>query len=105
MNWNTVFSEARIGDKNPQRISSPDRTNFERDFDRVVFSSAFRRLQDKTQVIPLPESDFVHSRLTHSLEVSCVARSLGKIAGKEIIARYHLPDLHASDFGAVCATA
>jgi dGTPase len=105
MNWSTLFSEARIGDKNPQRISSPDRTNFERDFDRVVFSSAFRRLQDKTQVIPLPESDFVHSRLTHSLEVSCVARSLGKIVGKEIIARYKLSDLHASDFGAVCATA
>src|ERR1051326_8285891 len=103
MNWNTLFSEARIGDKNPVRLS--DRTNFERDFDRVVFSSAFRRLQDKTQVIPLPESDFVHSRLTHSLEVSCVARSLGKIVGKEIIERYKLKDLHASDFGAVCATA
>ncbi len=105
MNWNTLFSEARIGDKDPKRVSSPDRTNFERDFDRVVFSSAFRRLQDKTQVIPLPESDFVHSRLTHSLEVSCVARSLGKIAGKTIIERYKLNDLHASDFGAVCATA
>jgi dGTPase len=105
MNWNSLFSEARIGDKNPQRISTPDRTNFERDFDRVVFSSAFRRLQDKTQVIPLPESDFVHSRLTHSLEVSCVARSLGKVVGKEIISRYNIKDLHASDFGAVCATA
>lgn len=105
MNWTTLFSAARIGDKNPERVSSPDRTNFERDFDRVVFSSAFRRLQDKTQVIPLPESDFVHSRLTHSLEVSCVARSLGKIAGKTIIERYNLSDLHASDFGAVCATA
>jgi dGTPase len=105
MNWNTLFSEARIGDIHPKRISSPDRTNFERDFDRVVFSSAFRRLQDKTQVIPLPESDFVHSRLTHSLEVSCVARSLGKIAGKTIIERYKISDLHASDFGAVCATA
>ncbi len=105
MNWNTLFSEARIGDINPVRVSTPDRTNFERDFDRVVFSSAFRRLQDKTQVIPLPESDFVHSRLTHSLEVSCVARSLGKIVGKEIISKYNLSDLHASDFGAVCATA
>ncbi|MDQ3109025.1 MAG: deoxyguanosinetriphosphate triphosphohydrolase [Bacteroidota bacterium] len=104
MNWQTLFSEARIGDKDPKRVTTPDRTNFERDFDRVVFSSAFRRLQDKTQVIPLPESDFVHSRLTHSLEVSCVARSLGKIAGKVIIDRYKL-NLHASDFGAVCATA
>jgi dGTPase len=105
MNWNSLFSEARITDKVYQRKTSPDRTNFERDFDRVVFSSAFRRLQDKTQVIPLPESDFVHTRLTHSLEVSCVARSLGKIAGKEIIARHQLTDLHASDFGAICATA
>lgn len=105
MNWNTLFSEARIGDKNPERETTADRTNFERDFDRVVFSSAFRRLQDKTQVIPLPESDFVHSRLTHSLEVSCVARSLGKIVGKEIIARYNIKNLHPSDFGAVCATA
>lgn len=105
MNWNTLFSEARITDKTYQRKTSPDRTNFERDFDRVVFSSAFRRLQDKTQVIPLPESDFVHTRLTHSLEVSCVARSLGKIAGKVIIDRHQLQDLHASDFGAVCATA
>lgn len=105
MQWSTLFSEARLSDKTPQRLSSPDRTNFERDFDRVVFSSAFRRLQDKTQVIPLPESDFVHTRLTHSLEVSCVARSLGKTAGKTIIERYQLTDLHASDFGAVCATA
>lgn len=105
MNWHTLFSEARITDKTYQRKTSPDRTNFERDFDRVVFSSAFRRLQDKTQVIPLPESDFVHTRLTHSLEVSCVARSLGKIAGKVIIDRHQLTDLHASDFGAICATA
>ncbi|HTL81706.1 MAG TPA: dNTP triphosphohydrolase, partial [Bacteroidia bacterium] len=105
MNWNTLFSEARLGDKELKRLSSPDRTNFERDFDRVVFSSAFRRLQDKTQVIPLPESDFVHTRLTHSLEVSCVARSLGKTIGKTIIERHKLSDLHASDFGAVCATA
>jgi dGTPase len=105
MQWNTLFSEARLSDKTPQRQTSPDRTNFERDFDRVVFSSAFRRLQDKTQVIPLPESDFVHTRLTHSLEVSCVARSLGKTAGKTIIERYGIKDLHASDFGAICATA
>ncbi len=105
MQWSSLFSEARLSDKNPQRRSTPDRTNFERDFDRVVFSSAFRRLQDKTQVIPLPESDFVHTRLTHSLEVSCVARSLGKTVGKVIIGRHKLTDLHASDFGAICATA
>ncbi|HLG02277.1 MAG TPA: dNTP triphosphohydrolase, partial [Bacteroidia bacterium] len=105
MQWSALFSEARLSDKNFQRLSTPDRTNFERDFDRVVFSSAFRRLQDKTQVIPLPENDFVHTRLTHSLEVSCVARSAGKIIGKTIIERHRLKDLHASDFGAVSATA
>lgn len=105
MNWNTLFSEARISDKTYLQKTSPDRTNFERDFNRVVFSSAFRRLQDKTQVIPLPESDFVHTRLTHSLEVSCVARSIGKIVGKTIIERHKLADLHASDFGEICATA
>jgi dGTPase len=105
MNWHSLFSEARIGDREPRRRQSPDRTSFERDFDRVVFSSAFRRLQDKTQVIPLPESDFVHTRLTHSLEVSCVGRSLGKLAGQTLIERHRLTDLHASDFGAVVAAA
>jgi dGTPase len=105
MQWQTLFSEARLSDKNPERKTSSDRTSFERDFDRVVFSSAFRRLQDKTQVIPLPESDFVHTRLTHSLEVSCVARSLGNIAGNVLIKRHKLDNLHASDFAAVCATA
>jgi dGTPase len=104
MQWSTLFSEARPGDKEPRRATE-DRTNFERDFDRVVFSSAFRRLQDKTQVIPLPDNDFVHTRLTHSLEVSCVGRSLGKMVGREIIARYNLKNLHSSDFGAVVAAA
>lgn len=104
MQWATLFSEARLGDK-AARTATEDRTNFERDFDRVVFSSAFRRLQDKTQVIPLPENDFVHTRLTHSLEVSCVGRSLGKMVGKAIIEKYALENLHPSDFGAVVAAA
>jgi dGTPase len=106
MQWSTLFSEARPGDRQA-RTATEDRTNFERDFDRVVFSSAFRRLQDKTQVIPLPDNDFVHTRLTHSLEVSCVGRSLGKMVGKTIIDRHNLKvhNLHQSDFGAVVATA
>ena len=58
---------------------------FQRDFDRIIFSSAFRRLQNKTQVFPLPGSVFVHNRLTHSLEVSSVGRSLGSLAGDEFI--------------------
>ena len=67
---------------------SSHRSTFERDFDRIVFSHPFRRLQDKTQVFPLPEQDFVHTRLTHSLEVSSVGRSLGKKVGEVLIDRY-----------------
>jgi dGTPase len=61
------------------------RTEYERDWDRIIFSSPFRRLQNKTQVFPLPEEIFVHNRLTHSLEVASVGRSLGKIIGKKLI--------------------
>lgn len=57
---------------------------FERDYDRIVFSSAFRRLHGKTQVFPLPESDFTHTRLTHSVEVACVGRSLGRMVGNRL---------------------
>lgn len=104
MSWEKLFSTQRLGE--PERKDSGmDRTNFDRDFDRVVFSTAFRRLQDKTQVIPLPEHDFVHSRLTHSLEVSCVGRSLGRMIGEKVIAKYKLQNVSASDFGAVVASA
>jgi dGTPase len=106
MKWTTLFSERRLGDKKGIGIQSSDRSNFEKDYDRVVFSSAFRRLQDKTQVIPLPESDFVHTRLTHSLEVSCVGRSLGKKVGENIIKKYKLDNIvSVSDFSAIVATA
>ncbi len=64
------------------------RTEFQRDFDRILFSSYFRRLQNKTQVLPLPKSDFVHNRLTHSLETSSVGRSLGIQVGAELLRRY-----------------
>lgn len=106
MKWSTLFSERRLGDGKKEPLKSTERSNFEKDYDRVVFSSAFRRLQDKTQVIPLPESDFVHTRLTHSLEVSCVGRSLGKIVGKEIIKSNKLEKIiSVPDFGAIVATA
>ncbi|WP_245857040.1 dGTP triphosphohydrolase [Mucilaginibacter auburnensis] len=68
------------------------RTEYERDWDRIIFSSPFRRLQNKTQVFPLPEEVFVHNRLTHSLEVASVGRSLGKIVGKHLS---ELPDIEA----------
>lgn len=67
-----------------QKGKNDIRTEYERDWDRIIFSSAFRRLQNKTQVFPLPEEVFVHNRLTHSLEVASVGRSLGKIIGKKI---------------------
>lgn len=84
------------------------RSEFERDYDRVVFSAPFRNLQDKTQVFPLPEDDFVHTRLTHSLEVSSVGRSLGKSAGEFLLFKYpELADIAitSADIGAIVAAA
>jgi dGTPase len=82
---------------------------FEVDYDRIIFSAAFRSLQDKTQVIPLSKTDFVHTRLTHSLEVSVVGRSLGRLVGKKILEKYpHLKEIHGyhmNDFGAIVAAA
>lgn len=89
MNLNQIFTNQRTGN-NPHTKAS--RTDFQRDFDRIIFSSAFRRLQNKTQVFPLPGSVFVHNRLTHSLEVSSVGRSLGSIIG-EFIAEDFKKDL------------
>lgn len=110
MKWQQLYSAQRSGSEykttpSPQNI----RTSYVRDYDRIIFSSAFRRLQNKTQVFPLPGAVFVHNRLTHSLEVSSVGRSLGKAAG-DIIAdknpgesaqftefyRYELPSVIAA---------
>ncbi|RKQ50825.1 dGTPase [Roseivirga pacifica] len=101
MNWQQLFaSDIKEG-------NSPLRSPFDRDFDRIIFSHPFRRLQDKTQVHPLPEHDFVHNRLTHSLEVSSVGRSLGRAAGQVIIERNPslAKTLSASDIGVVVASA
>ena len=78
MRWEELFSINRVG---KEKLKQEVRSGFQRDFDRLIFSSAFRRLQNKTQVFPLPGSTFVHNRLTHSLEVASVGRSLGKIVG------------------------
>ena len=85
MNWAGLYTDRRTGDR-PGKQSNPDqlRTAFLRDYDRIIFSSAFRRLQNKTQVFPLPGAVFVHNRLTHSLEVASVGRSLGKVVGNSI---------------------
>jgi dGTPase len=108
MKWEDLLSNKRHGDSpDTKRLIDPARSPFDADYDRVVFSTPFRRLQDKTQVIPMPKSDFVHSRLTHSLEVSCVGRSLGRMVGSSILQKYPtLKDqFSASDFGAIVATA
>ncbi len=85
MDLNKIYSSTRTG-QHAQTLSS--RTDFQRDYDRIIFSSAFRRLQNKTQVFPLPGSVFVHNRLTHSLEVSSVGRSLGTLAGEFIVEKF-----------------
>src|SRR5690606_1313067 len=87
--------------------SEPSRSAFEQDYDRIIFSHPFRKLQDKTQVHPLPEHDFVHTRLTHSLEVSSVGRSLGKRVGEVILQRNAAltKDYSLFDFGAIVAAA
>lgn len=85
MQWQQLFSAQRTGSQpKPEGPGETARTSFIRDYDRIIFSSAFRRLQNKTQVFPLPGAVFVHNRLTHSLEVASVGRSLGKAVGDPI---------------------
>jgi dGTPase len=110
MNWEQLLSLKRFGDTQKRERIAQDETRlgFDVDFDRIIFSSAFRSLQDKTQVIPLSETDFVHTRLTHSLEVSVVGRTLGRRVGKVLLERH--PNLVTlgytfNDFGAIVAAA
>ena len=111
MNWEQLLSLRRQGDINKRLRIEQDETRlgFEVDYDRIIFSSAFRSLQDKTQVIPLSKTSFVHTRLTHSLEVSVVGRSLGRIIGKAVLEKYpQLKKTHgyqSNDFGAIVAAA
>ncbi|WP_250435460.1 deoxyguanosinetriphosphate triphosphohydrolase [Hanstruepera flava] len=111
MNWEQLLSLKRFGDTNKRLRKEQDETRlgFEVDFDRIIFSTEFRSLQDKTQVIPLSQTDFVHTRLTHSLEVSVVGRTLGRRVGIKLLEKYpHLQSIHgyrANDFGAIVAAA
>lgn len=84
---NKLYSDKRTGVNSVTTYSDP-RTEYQRDFDRIIFSSSFRRLQNKTQVFPLPGSVFVHNRLTHSLEVASVGRSIGTLVGSFIVQKY-----------------
>jgi dGTPase len=101
--WQRLLSADRLGAGSAPR--GVERTAFQQDYDRIVFTSAFRRLKDKTQVFPLSRSDYVRTRLTHSLEASCVGRSLGAVVGREIIARHGLTGVETADFGAIVAAA
>jgi len=111
MNWEQLLSLKRFGDTNKRLRKEQDETRlgFEVDYDRIIFSSEFRGLQDKTQVIPLSKTDFVHTRLTHSLEVSVVGRSLGRKVGQLLLKKHpHLESVHGytmNDFGAIVAAA
>lgn len=111
MYWEQLLSLKRHGDTNKRLRSEENdtRLGFEVDYDRIIFSQTFRSLQDKTQVIPLSKTDFVHTRLTHSLEVAVVGRSLGRLVGKRVLEKYpHLNTIHGyqmNDFGAIVAAA
>ncbi len=110
MNWSQLLSLKKYKDQKERIRIEEDATRlgFEVDYDRIIFSSPFRSLQDKTQVIPHSQTDFVHTRLTHSLEVSVVGRSLGRLVGVNLLNKY--PELAANgytinDFGAIVAAA
>lgn len=108
MEWDKLLSVKRLGKVDaPKGKGHEPRTEFTRDYDRIVFSSAFRRLQDKAQVFPLAKSDYVRTRLTHSMEVASVGRSLGMLAADTISKKEgSLPDsLVSHDIGTIVAAA
>ena len=103
MDWAKLLSCRRLGHDKAES-AQPKRSHFQQDFDRIVFSAPFRRLQDKTQVFPLSETDFVRTRLTHSMEAASIGRSLGTGAGAFICSEHKL-DIHPGDVGAIVAAA
>lgn len=106
MNWRQLISNKRFGLEDLHEARKDDRTEFQRDYDRLIFSAPFRRLQNKTQVFPLPGSIFVHNRLTHSLEVSCVGRSLGNTISAQLLAKHpELADTHLNEIGSIVSAA
>jgi len=105
MDWNKLLSTKRLGQED-WALSKvmEDRTQFQRDYDRIIFSSPFRRMQNKTQVFPLPDHIFVHNRLTHSLEVASVGRSLGDMLS-ERLQKKHQKNPFVSEIGTIVSTA
>lgn len=111
MHWEQLFSPKRLGEEH-KTVTELDliRNPYQRDYDRLIFASPFRRLQNKTQVFPLPGSIFVHNRLTHSLEVASVGRSLGMIVGQRIVEEEKSDDknfqrFYAYELGSVISAA
>jgi dGTPase len=102
MQWHRLLYPQRLGRQQPEDLTLA-RTPFQRDFDRLIFSAAFRRLKDKTQVFSLSQNDYVRTRLIHSLEVASVGRSLGRIVGEKIVAAMEY--ITAADIGDIVAAA
>ena len=106
MDWQRLISAKRLGMEGIESAHKDDRSAFLRDYDRLIFSAPFRRLQNKTQVFPLPGSVFVHNRLTHSLEVACVGRSLGNNVSRGIIRKHpELADTNITEIGNIVSAA
>lgn len=106
MEWNKLISARRLGMETTRMNALDERSEFLRDYDRLIFSAPFRRLQNKTQVFPLPGSVFVHNRLTHSLEVACVGRSLGNRVARSLIALHpELAGTSVEEIGSIVSAA
>ena len=106
MNWNQLISTKRLGQEARHTERHDERSEFKRDYDRLIFSAPFRRMQNKTQVFPLPGSIFVHNRLTHSLEVASVGMSLGNDVARELTSRHpELRDTLIQEIGTIVSTA
>ncbi len=106
MEWKQLISNKRFGQEHKHAERHDDRSEFKRDYDRLIFSSAFRRLQNKTQVFPLPGSIFVHNRLTHSLEVASVGMSIGNDISRHVIQkRPELKDTLVEEIGTIVSAA
>ena len=106
MEWKQLISNKRFGQEHKHAERHDDRSEFKRDYDRLIFSSAFRRLQNKTQVFPLPGSIFVHNRLTHSLEVASVGMSIGTDISRRVIQKQpDLKDTLVEEIGTIVSAA
>ena len=102
MRWVELLSAIRLGSK--KSSTELARSPFHKDYDRIIFSQSFRQLNRKTQVHPLTQHDGIHTRLTHSLEVSCIGRSLGMLAAEKI--KDELPMwISPADVGAIIQAA